>query len=553
MATVPPIDHHFEDFVGTVFDVHADRVKISMAENKSDNGAIEINAHVGDYLVVDGPDVILLGQMSSTTSADPVFSVSATVTLLASLEIMNSALTPGVLRAPILGSSVYLAPADLVQRLVEGRFSGTEGRAKVSINFAKLAKGNEMPIAITPEKLFGRHCAVVGTSGGGKSWSVARLVGECAKKRSKIILFDAVGEYGALEGSVKHVHIGADPDAKKGSQEVAVPYYHLTEGDLFAIFKPGGQSQAPKLRAAIKSLKLAKYSPLLSVHGMIIKADKNKLEYEKEYSRFYDEIEKPYADFDILKLSRQIENECVFFQRSAVETGIWGSVSGADLAMCVPLINRIQDIIGSKNLAAVFNPGDKPSLFKAINDFLQDEETSVLRISLKYLSFEHNTREIVANAIARFLLDQARKLAFRDKPLVVFVDEAHQFLDASITDGDVKYKLDAFSYIAKEGRKYSLTICIATQRPRDIPEGVLSQMGTMIVHRLINQHDRDVVEKASAGFDEYSAAAIPTLASGEAVLIGVDFPLPLFIRVYPPEHKPDSRGANYQYHWAGKK
>jgi uncharacterized protein len=75
-------------------------------------------------------------------------------------------------------------------------------------------------------------------------------------------------------------------------------------------------------------------------------------------------------------------------------------------------------------------------------------------------------------------------------------------------------------------------------------------MGTMIVHRLINHHDRDVVEKASAGFDSYSSAAIPTLASGEAVLLGVDFPLPLFIRVWPPDNKPDSRGPDYQKFWS---
>jgi DNA helicase HerA-like ATPase len=545
-----PLGLKVGDLVGSVVEVSADRVKISMLDQNSKEASVEIIGHVGDYLMVEGLNVILIGQMSSASSADPTFSISAEVSLLASLEVPSMALTPGVLRSPTLGSRVFLAPDELVQRLFEGRFSNDHKPSKINIEFAKLAKGSEVALNLAPEKLFGRHCAVVGTSGGGKSWTVARLVGECAKKKSKVILFDAVGEYHSLEGSVTHVHVGNDPDPRNGSTEVAVPYYHLTESDLFAIFKPSGQSQAPKLRAAMKSLKLAKNSRNLTVHGMIMKADRNKSEFEREYQKYYDEIEKPYANFDISKLSRQIENECVNFQRSAVETGIWGGTNGADLSMCVPLISRIQDIITSKNLATVFDPEDKPSLFAVIKAFLKDDESSVLRISLKYLSFEHNTREIVANAIARFLLDQARRLVFRERPLVVFIDEAHQFLDASINDGEVKYQLDAFSYIAKEGRKYSLTLCVATQRPRDIPEGVLSQMGTMIVHRLINQHDRDVVEKASAGFDDYSAAAIPTLASGEAVLIGVDFPLPLFIRVYPPEFKPDSRGADYQRYWA---
>lgn len=547
--TVSAPTQDFGDYVGSIYKVGAASAMVALSSSNNQNGNLEINAHVGDYVAVEGNEVVLLGQIAESTAADPNYSVVASITLLASYDPKTQLITPGVLRAPALGSHTFIAPDELVQRLVEGRFSKNETKEALSLQFAKLAHGSEVSLSVAPEKLFGRHCAVVGTSGGGKSWTVARLVEQCSLSKSKIILFDATGEYHPLEGDIRHVHIGEDLEPRAGSTEVAVPFYHLTEGDLFAIFKPSGGSQAPKLRAAMKSLKLARLAPSLAVQGMIMKADKIKLQFEREYSTHYDELERPYADFDIRKLSRQIENECVNHQRSAVEPNIWGGMNGTDLSMCVPLINRIQDIIGSKNLAAIFNPEERPSLFREINTFLSDDDASVLRISLKYLSFEHNTREIVANAVARYLLALGRKSAFRERPVVVFIDEAHQFLDASIKDGDVSYKLDAFSFIAKEGRKYALTLCIATQRPRDIPEGVLSQMGTMVVHRLINHHDREVVEKASAGFDAYSSAAIPTLASGEAVLIGVDFPLPLFIRVKPPTNKPDSRGPNYQKYW----
>ena len=56
-----------------------------------------------------------------------------------------------------------------------------------------------------------------------------------------------------------------------------------------------------------------------------------------------------------------------------------------------------------------------------------------------------------------------------------------------------KVELDAFGLIAKEGRKYGLTCVLATQRPRDIPEDVLSQIGMFVVHRLINERDRQIV------------------------------------------------------------
>ena len=133
--------------------------------------------------------------------------------------------------------------------------------------------------------------------------------------------------------------------------------------------------------------------------------------------------------------------------------------------------------------------------------------------------------------------------------MLVFLDEAHQFLDKTLGDENTRYPLDAFELIAKEGRKFCLNICIATQRPRDIPEGVLSQMGTLIVHRLINDRDREVVERASGDIDRSAAAFLPTLAPGQAVIIGVDFPIPLTIQISVPNKKPDSRGPDYQACW----
>jgi uncharacterized protein len=132
---------------------------------------------------------------------------------------------------------------------------------------------------------------------------------------------------------------------------------------------------------------------------------------------------------------------------------------------------------------------------------------------------------------------------------VVVLDEAHQFLNAKLIGRDGNYPLDSFGLIAKEGRKYCITLCLATQRPRDIPEGVMSQMGTLIVHRLINEDDRAVIEKAAAELDKATASAIPALPAGDALMIGVDFPIPLAVTIEPPTARPDSQGPDYQNFW----
>jgi hypothetical protein len=141
-----------------------------------------------------------------------------------------------------------------------------EKRAVV-LELAYLPSAEDTTVSLTPERLFGRHCAVLGATGGGKSWTVARLIEQAARFNAKVLLFDATGEFHTAQNRVLHAHIGHDPAPPVFSKEIAVPYNELTEADLFALFKPSGQTQAPKLRSAMKSLKLAKLVPTLATNG----------------------------------------------------------------------------------------------------------------------------------------------------------------------------------------------------------------------------------------------------------------------------------------------
>ncbi len=75
-------------------------------------------------------------------------------------------------------------------------------------------------------------------------------------------------------------------------------------------------------------------------------------------------------------------------------------------------------------------------------------------------------------------------------------------------------------------------------------------MGTLIVHRLTNDQDRSVVERACGEIDRAASAFLPNLLPGEAAIIGTDFPIPLTIQVRAPDTRPRSDGPNYQQHWA---
>lgn len=516
---------------------------------------------VGDFVLIDGQDRAIFGKVTRVRLPDKdrrqvepsledseITKPVADIQLMASISLIGGNVVPGITKYPQIGARVFIAPANILQTL------SSSVHHKINLLIAHLPTSPEHEILISPEQLFGRHCAVLGTTGGGKSWTVARLVEQAKSHKSKVILFDPSGEFWRISGQTTHVHIGADANPKCSSTEVVVPYTSLTESDLLALFNPSGQTQAPKLRAAMKSLKLAKILPKNYPDGYIQKAGLSKVAHDKLFHENSKVVERPFADFDISHLAKQIQEECVYpsgfaSRGSGSDHSVWGGQNLAEVGYVVPLLARIEDMIQSPDLSCLFELKNKASIFSVIDKFLKDDNFTCLRISFKNLSFAYSVREIVCNSIGRHLLRSAREQKFKDKPVVVFVDEAHQFLNKHIGDDNFKFPLDAFDLIAKEGRKYCLNVCIATQRPRDIPEGVLSQMGTLIVHRLINDRDREVVERASGEIDKSAAAFLPTLSQGQAIIVGVDFPAPLTVQIMRPTYAPDSDGPKYQESW----
>lgn len=179
---------------------------------------------------------------------------------------------------------------------------------------------------------------------------------------------------------------------------------------------------------------------------------------------------------------------------------------------------------------------------KQIDEYIKNDNKFLLRIGFESIGFESQAREIVANAIGKFLLMKARNGEFKVNPIVLFLDEAHQFLNNTVVDEYFDTAaLSAFDQIAKECRKYGLFLCLATQMPKDIPIGTLSQMGTFLVHRLINYNDKEAIKQACSSANAELLSFLPVLGEGEAILTGVDFPMPLTIKVNKPIIPPDSK------------
>jgi hypothetical protein len=300
-------------------------------------------------------------EIGGSRDAHPV----GTLQLLTTILLKDGSVTGGIAEYPRLGAKVYAAHPSIVKWLSEAARHSSENPEPIVIDLARLAAAQRMPVCVTPERLFGRHCAVLGATGGGKSWSVARLIEQSARYNSKVVLFDATGEFHPLMTNTVHVYLGADPSPLPSSKEVSMPYFELTEGDLFGLFKPSGQIQAPRLRAAMKSLKLARLAPELATNGLIVKANKQKKPYDTAYMKHIDKIESPRANFDLTRLNSQILEECVWMTGTGNNASVWGNTNEQERAYCVTLITRIEDLLSQKSLECILKPGSKESLNKS--------------------------------------------------------------------------------------------------------------------------------------------------------------------------------------------
>lgn len=567
-----------ELFLGVASSVTARTVGVNLSEAGQPSGSHFAGGRygrgeVGEFVLIEGQQSLLLGRIAEIRLRDPErrsirrdFAGNSDLDALGQIQLLGCVsmddllVTAGVDAYPRLGDRIYAAPhrfIALLPRLMERMEDDGE---PVVLNLGAIDVAQESLVAVKPERLFGRHCAILGATGGGKSWTTARIIEECIRYNAKLILIDATGEYRDFSGdAVLHCHLGKPVTTAATSVACSLPPTSFLESDFVALFEPAGKVQGPKLRAAMRSLRLAKLEPNLAPNRFIEKINQSKtaIEAAEKKPDVASKLDDPRQPFDVQMLVKQIEQECVYpdgfvqgGQRGQKDMTKWGLEDG-NFSHCLSLVGRINGVLTSSAFECVFRANNNPALTAAIDDFIRGRE-KLLRIDLSGIAYEFNAREIIANVIGRHLLSAARSGSFQKKPTVVLVDEAHNFLGRHIGTEDYAARLDAFELIAKEGRKYGLNICLVSQRPRDITEDVLSQIGTLIVHRLTNDRDREVVERACGEIDRAASAFLPNLRPGEAAIIGTDFPIPLTIQIREPATKPQSDGPRYQLYWAVK-
>ncbi len=575
-----------EYFLGYINQVLPQFVKIHFPSSVLLNGFThygkEFNGGlVGTFVIIEGDKFGFLGRITELSLPESErlalnekafqtndFHPTGKIEILLSFDLYDPFnVKKGLTSYPNIGAKVFVSSGDLVQEYMS-RFGLKVGEKANTVQLGSLVSSPDTQVKVNLQSIFGRHCAVVGTTGGGKSFTVSKLIESLTLTNNKSVIIDATGEYSNFDKLTNSLH------AEIGASHY-FHYSNLSVSDLFVIFRPAGQVQQPLLLEAINSLKLVnilyrdktkfKFSTTGSIDsfvfsgkggaqlqidiqdGCLLKGGKSTIPFFRLCAIYIDELNDfNNTNFDIKKLTRQINNECfsIFGEN-------WDSrPDNRNLGNASSLIIRIHQALSDPDFQKVFGFDNKSKIdvIEELTEFTKSTNKNIqIRISFNKVPFSFQIREIVANSIGNILLKLARAGNFDSKkhennlPLVVLMDEAHQFLNKSVRDEFFENsRLDSFDSIAKECRKHGLFLCIATQMPRDIPSGTLSQMGTFIVHRLINHNDKEAVANSCSSANRNTLDFLPILGEGEAILTGVDFPMPIIMKFDKPLIEPNS-------------
>lgn len=434
--------------------------------------------------------------------------------------------------------------------------------------FSTLANSN-IKVNVNGNKFFNKHLAIVGSSGSGKSHTTAKIIQNAiASKKfefdsinnSHIIIFDIHSEYSSAFPEANIIDI----------DNLILPYWLLNGDELEELFLDAGDNnnynQSSLLRNLI-TINKQKHNEKNDNHSSIDKIDFDsplkfdvfeiytclrnlKLEtYDygndliakyKSGDVTYESISKKYMDY----FEKILE-----FQPSSNGKIKKGTYSDGSIDK---FINRFYNKITDKRLNFLFGEEAKKIEFKdVLKEFTgYNTKSNITIIDLSGVPFE--VLSITVSLISRLLFDFSyynKKINGDNKiPLLVVFEEAHKYVPKSDLS---KYKSSKLSIerIAKEGRKYGITLTIVSQRPSEISETIFSQCNTFIAMRLTNPDDQNYVKKLLPDTLGNLTGKLNSLSAGEALLIGESVIMPSLVKIDRCNPEPSSNDIMYLDIW----
>ena len=463
----------------------------------------------------------------------------------------NRSFERGVSQHPTIGDDVHL--------VTEAGLSQIYGRPDEPpfVRVGTLASAESIPALLDANKLVTRHSAVVGSTGSGKSTTVAGLLSALTNQveypSARVLLLDLHGEYGQAFGDNATV-FRVNPDVGRGEKPFYLPYWAMTFDELLPfILGDLNETDRAQILEFVTEMKRAflETKPLTGVNVETVNVDSP---VPFSIHQFWYELH------CLVNSTHTAQSTSQSRDTWALELDAAGNEQLGDAMLAVPprfrgIRNKNADqdkvyLSGSsltvrRQLAALasklrdprfdflFRPGPwtpnlsgepKQDLDRLVEEWIGGSKSIAI---LDLSGVPPSILVELVGALLRILYDVlfwARNLAEggRERPLLVVMEEAHTYLGAGQTGGAAS----AVRRIVKEGRKYGIGAMVVSQRPSEIDPTILSQCGTIVAMRLGNATDRAQITSAASDNLAGVLSMLPILRTGEAIILGESVHLP---------------------------
>ena len=411
----------------------------------------------------------------------------------------------------------------------------------------KFAIDDNTTAILDGDKFFQRHASILGSTGSGKSWSVANLIEEASKLNNpNIIVLDMHGEYRSLcetDNKYADYYKIAGPGDLENEDEkyVFLPYWLLNKDEMLSMILDRSDNNAPNQASRFTfHVRKLKEETLIN------------LRKSKVLSTFTVDSPIPF-NMEVL-ITRLKEDD--------TKKGIGANnkpVKGEWEGKLTRFISRLETKIMDKRYGFMFQPNGNTLNYDWLSKLLckmigADNERKGIKI-IDFSEVPSDILPIVTGIISRLLFDvQIWMNEEKRTPFAILCDEAHLYLPLQEdADSVQKQALGNFERIAKEGRKYGISLVVISQRPSDVSRTILSQCNNFLVLRLSNDRDKSVIRNLLPDALKGVLDQLPLLDVGEAIAVGDAILLPSRIRLKTPQLKPISATKNFWIEWENNK
>ncbi|RFC35942.1 MAG: hypothetical protein DID92_2727743864 [Candidatus Nitrotoga sp. SPKER] len=398
------------------------------------------------------------------------------------------------------------------------------------------------------DRFFQRHAAILGSTGSGKSYTVAALLERAnTLNHPNIVLLDMHGEYASLakdrtHGYAEYLKIAGPGDlVEPKPTSLFLPHWLLNREEMLSILLDRSDDNAPN--QAMRFTNVVFDQKRKSLEG---------LNLTEVLSSFTVDSPIPY-DLNAVRDSLiNDDQEMVIGSSNREKQGPWHG-------KLTRFISRLEAKISDRRYGFLFQTPLDTSSYEWLQSlaemFLSTKSAS--RSGIKVVDFSEVPSDVlptVVSVLARVLYDvQFWMKADARTPVCLVCDEAHLYLPVrSDADAATKRALDTFERIAKEGRKYGFALLVVSQRPSDVSKTILSQCNNFIALRLTNEQDQSAVKSVMPDSMAGIADVLPLLDIGEAIVLGDSILLPSRIKLDKPKATPLSLTKNFWREWGEK-